>query len=157
MQISLSTCDICATFWFVKRTDFILHARILSHHAPLKITKSKYNLQCLNLKVVPLHKTNDPLDKEIYRPVSVLPIISKAFERVMHNQLSEHFNELFNPYLAAFRKGFGCRSTLLRLIEDWRVTFAELCLGWSDYLVIVYQQGCTMLPPNVTWFELYMA
>ena len=26
----------------------------------------------------------------------------------------------FNPFLAAFRKGFGCQSTLLRLLEDWR-------------------------------------
>ena len=50
----------------------------------------------------------------------VLPIISKAYERVMHNQLSEYFNDIFNPFLAAFRKGFGCQSTLLRLLEDWR-------------------------------------
>ena len=30
----------------------------------------------------------------------------------------------FNPFLAAFRKGFGfgCLSTLLRLLEDWRKT-----------------------------------
>ena len=38
----------------------------------------------------------------------------------MHNQLSDYFNDIFNPFLAAFRKGFGCQSTLLRLLEDWR-------------------------------------
>ena len=38
----------------------------------------------------------------------------------MHNTLSEYFNDIFNPFLAAFRKGFGCQSTLLRLLEDWR-------------------------------------
>ena len=38
----------------------------------------------------------------------------------MHDQLSEHLNSSFNPFLAAFRKGFGCQSTLLRLLEDWR-------------------------------------
>ena len=69
---------------------------------------------------MPLHEKNDPLDKENYRPVSILPIISKVYERAMHNQLSEFFDNIFHPYLAAFRKGFGCQSTLLRLLEDWR-------------------------------------
>ena len=27
---------------------------------------------------------------------------------------------VFNPFLAAFRKGFGCHTTLPRLLEDWK-------------------------------------
>ena len=27
---------------------------------------------------------------------------------------------MFNPFLAAFRKGYGCQTTLLSLLEDWR-------------------------------------
>lgn len=38
----------------------------------------------------------------------------------MHDQLSTYLDASFNPFLAAFRKGFGCQSTLLRLLEDWR-------------------------------------
>ena len=38
----------------------------------------------------------------------------------MDNQLSDNFNNNFNPFSAAFRKGFRCQSTLLRLLEDWR-------------------------------------
>ena len=49
-------------------------------------------------QVVPIHKTNGPLDKENYCPVSVLLIISKAYERVTHNQLSEYFNDIFKPF-----------------------------------------------------------
>ena len=71
-------------------------------------------------QVLPLYKKKDPLNKENFRPVSLLPIISKIYERSMHDQLSEHLNSSFNPFLAAFRKGFGCQSTLLRLLEDWR-------------------------------------
>ena len=52
--------------------------------------------------------------------MSVLPIISKAYERVMHNQLYDYFNDIFKIFLAAFCKGFGCQSTLLRLLEDWK-------------------------------------
>ena len=38
----------------------------------------------------------------------------------MFIQLTEYFNNIFHNYLAAFRKGFGCTSTLLRLAEDWK-------------------------------------
>ena len=38
----------------------------------------------------------------------------------MHDQLSDYFNDIFYPFLIAFRNGFGCQSTLLRLLEDWR-------------------------------------
>ena len=31
-----------------------------------------------------------------------------------------HFETIFNKYLAAFRRGYGCQSTLLRLLEDWK-------------------------------------
>jgi hypothetical protein len=37
-------------------------------------------------QVVPLHKKNDPLDKKNYRPVSILPTISKVYEMVLSDQ-----------------------------------------------------------------------
>ena len=72
-------------------------------------------------QVLPLFKKKDPLNKENYGPVSVLPTISKNFERSMHDQLSTFMDDYkyFNPFLAAFRKGFGFQFTLLRLLEDW--------------------------------------
>ena len=38
----------------------------------------------------------------------------------MHDQLSEHLEARFHPFLAAFQKSFGCHSALLRLLCDWR-------------------------------------
>ena len=38
----------------------------------------------------------------------------------MSDQLSDHFCNIFNTYLAAFRKGFGWQTTLLRLFDDWK-------------------------------------
>ena len=76
-------------------------------------------------QVVPIHKKNSILDKGNYRPVSVLPTISKIYERAINVQLSEHFKNLFNPFLAAFRAGYGCQSTLLKVIEDWKKALEE--------------------------------
>jgi hypothetical protein len=34
--------------------------------------------------------------------------------------LSDFFENIFNPYLCAFRRGHGCQTTLFMLLEDWR-------------------------------------
>ena len=74
---------------------------------------------CNSLKeaqVTPIFKKKDPLEKSNYRPVSILPASSKIFEKVMATQLSEYFENIFNSFLCAFRKGHGCQTTLLKLI-----------------------------------------
>jgi hypothetical protein len=52
-------------------------------------------------QVTPLYKKNDPLLKTNYRPVSVLCIFSKIFEKILEQQLSDFFENIFNPYLCA--------------------------------------------------------
>ena len=37
--------------------------------------------------IAPIHKKNNPLDKENYRPVSILPLLSKVYERAIFNQI----------------------------------------------------------------------
>jgi hypothetical protein len=72
-------------------------------------------------QVVPLHKkTPSTLDKGNYRPVSVLPVLSKCFERAIHCQLVKFFEHHFNDYLSAFRTGYGCQTVLLKVIGDWK-------------------------------------
>ena len=76
-----------------------------------------------NLKeahVVPLHKKNSQLEAGNYRPVSILPVVSKIFERAIYQQLINYFDNIFNPYLSAFRPGYDCNTALLKVIEDWK-------------------------------------
>jgi hypothetical protein len=40
-------------------------------------------------------------------------------------QLTEYFDSIFHPFLAAFRAGYGCQSTLLKIIEDWKRALDE--------------------------------
>ena len=73
-----------------------------------------------NLKladVTPVFKEKDPLDKMNYRPVSVLPPISKLFERLMQKQINGHIKNKLFPYLSGYRKGFSTQYALLSLIE----------------------------------------
>ena len=52
--------------------------------------------------------------------VFYIPDKLKIFEKILEQQLSDFFENIFNPYLCAFRRGHGCQTTLLRLLEDWR-------------------------------------
>ena len=54
--------------------------------------------------VAPVFKKEDPLDKSIYRPVSILPLLSKVYEKVIYNQLSNYSDSFLNNILCGFRK-----------------------------------------------------
>ena len=72
-------------------------------------------------QVSPLFKKNNSLDKGNYKPVSVLPCISKIYERAIHDQLMDFLEKKhFHPLLSALRPGFGCQTPLLKIIEDWK-------------------------------------
>ena len=76
-------------------------------------------------QIAPLHKKNSTLEKGNYRPVSLLPVLSKVLERAINTQLTDFFNHHFNTYLSAFRPGYGCQSTLLKVVEDWKQALDE--------------------------------
>ena len=58
-------------------------------------------------KVIPLFKSGDSKDTNNYRPVSVLPVFSKVFEKIMLNQMLNHFNtnKILHEQQYGFTKG----------------------------------------------------
>ena len=68
------------------------------------------------VKVVPLHKKDDKMKLDNYRPISLLSSISKVFEKVVFNQLSEYFK--VNNLLFEGQYGFRDKhSTELATVE----------------------------------------
>ena len=53
--------------------------------------------------VTPVFKKEDPLDKSNYRPVNILPLLSKVYERVIYNQLSEYSNNFLSVVLHGYK------------------------------------------------------
>ena len=49
-------------------------------------------------------KQEDSFKKENYRPVSILPHMSKVFERILFKQIDTFMTTKFSPYLCGFRK-----------------------------------------------------
>jgi hypothetical protein len=58
-------------------------------------------------------------------PVSILPTISKFYERAIYEQIVTFFDKVFHPFLSAFRSGYGCQTALLKIIKDWKKALDE--------------------------------
>ena len=58
-------------------------------------------------EVIPLYKKLDPLNKENYRPVSLLSHVSKVFERIIYKQINLYMEGKLSKYLTGFRKSHG--------------------------------------------------
>ena len=70
--------------------------------------------------ITPAFKKEDRLDRTNYRPISVLNVFSKVFERFMLDQLTSYFKNILSEFLSAYRKQYSCQHVLLRVIETWR-------------------------------------
>ena len=72
-------------------------------------------------EVTPIYKKEDMLDKKNYRPVSVLPCISKVYESILLDQLGQYFEPLLSPHLSGFRKAHSCQNVLVRFVEKTKM------------------------------------
>ena len=69
---------------------------------------------------MPVFKKLDPTDKTNFRPVSVLPLLSKVFEKIMYDQLYEYAETFLNKLLCGFRKAHSTQHALFRLLQKWQ-------------------------------------
>ena len=55
-----------------------------------------------------------------YRPVSVLPVVSKVYERIMKKQILGYIDKHLSPHLCGYRKGYSTQTTLKSMLEKWK-------------------------------------
>ena len=70
--------------------------------------------------VIPLFKGGDILDLNCYRPISILPCLSKVFESQVNKQITDHFefHRTFSAMQSGFKAGHGRTSATLRVLND---------------------------------------
>ena len=68
-------------------------------------------------EVIPVYKKLDPLQKENYRPVSLLPHVSKIFERIIHKQITNYMTDKLAYSITGFRKLHGTQNSLVVMLE----------------------------------------
>ncbi len=87
-------------------------------------------------RVSPVFKTGDRTDPGNYRPISVLPTISKLYERVAHQQLSNYLNKcsIVSNSQFGFRKHHSTESCCLAMLDKMYKQLDEGCLGGVVFL-----------------------
>ena len=67
--------------------------------------------------ITPLHKKGSKELNEDYKSVSILPTLSKSFERIIFAKMSAFFDNDFSQYKYGFRKGYSTQHCYLKMLE----------------------------------------
>ena len=72
-------------------------------------------------KLRPIHKSGPKTDPSNYRPISIIPILSKVIEKHVTKHLFAFLNKYDILYKAqsGYRKGHSCKAALINLVDKW--------------------------------------
>ena len=98
--------------YIVEPLTYIYNLSVLNNVFPTTLKKAK---------VIPLPKTNDLSEPNSFRPISILPLLSKPIERHIQkhvlNFLTEH--NLLCQSQSGFRPQHSCHTALAKLCDNW--------------------------------------
>ena len=102
---------------------FKIHSNLLS--APLSVLINRCIAsacfpECLKIaQVLPLFKSKNKLDVKNFRPISMLPIVAKIFEKFIYDQLIEYVesNGLLCRQQSGFRKNSSTSISIAKLLD----------------------------------------
>ena len=97
-----------------------VHLKYLTNTINNSLKESTFPDELKQSEVIPVYKKLDPLQKENYRPVSLLPHISKVFERVIYNQINSFMENKISKCVTGFRKSHGTQHSLIVMLEKWK-------------------------------------
>ena len=74
-------------------------------------------------RVSPIFKSGTKTDPSNYRPISVIPVVAKIFEKIIFDQLYEYLNtnKLLSPCQSGFRSMHSTLTALIEATNSWSV------------------------------------
>ena len=99
----------------------------ITHVINLSIRSGHFPQHWKCAKIIPLHKKEDKTDPKNYRPVALLPVISKILERAVFMQFVKYLeeNNIMNPKHHGFRGSHSTCTALLEMYDIWTEAQAE--------------------------------
>ena len=89
------------------------------------MSKNKYSKHAKTATVRPIFKKDDRTKIKNYRPVSLLNMFSKIYEKFLHENLMNQVNTFLSIFISAYRKSYSTNHVLIRLIENWKKLLDE--------------------------------
>ncbi|KAL9700936.1 hypothetical protein quinque_004377 [Culex quinquefasciatus] len=103
----------------------------ITHMFNLFINTSTFPNLWKHAKVLPLKKKSNSNDVTNLRPISILCSLSKAFEKLLDQQMANYIdnNHLLTEHQAGFRKGQSVKTAALRVHDDLASTIDKRGVG----------------------------
>ena len=95
-------------------------SKVISNCINRSIVTGEFPAKLKQADIIPVHKKDDTTVKSNYRPISILPTVSKIFEKIIYIQIEEYMQKFFNPILCGFRKGYSTQHAVLNLLQNWQ-------------------------------------
>ena len=120
---------------FLKYGAHVL-ARPISQLCNLSIKLNSFPRSCKIAKDKLLFKKGSRTDPQNYRPISLLPVLSKIIERIVHDQTEEFLskNKLLYRFQSDFRKNYSTNTSLGHLTDKINTGFEK---GFFTGMVLI--------------------
>ena len=123
----------------------------LTNICNLSLTQGIFPSQLKIANVIPLYKSDDPMLFNNYRPVSVLCVLSKVFEKIMYNRVSTFLGifKILHENQYGFRKKTSTHLALLSFVDKIYKLFkkANMLLVFS----LIFQKPLILLTMIFCW------
>ena len=102
-------------------------ARSISQLCNLSIKLNSFPRSCKIAKVKPPFKKGSNTDPQNHRPISLLPLLSKIIEGIVHDQTEEFLgkNKLLYSFQSDFRKNYSTNTCLGHLTDKITTGFEK--------------------------------
>ena len=99
-----------------------LIAAPLTHLVNLSLATNIFPADWKNAKIIPIYKSGTHSNLDNYRPISILPVLSKIIEKIVHRQLMSFLdkNSLLSEFQFGFRRGLSTELATTLLLDDIR-------------------------------------
>ena len=104
------------------------NSSVLSRMFNFYIDKASFLNSIKQADITPVHKKDDTNDKNNYRPVSILPFLSKVFEKCLYDQIYDYTDSILSKVQCGFRKGYRTQYAIIVMIEKWRRNLDQGCI-----------------------------
>ena len=92
----------------------------LMHIINLCLNRNEYPLLWKTARISPIPKVGEPRTNDDYRPISILPVLSKVYEKLALRQITDFLTEnaILQSNISSYRKHHSATTTMLAIRDD---------------------------------------